>query len=935
MVLRPNQKLLLALTQKFASITGFINLLSFHRKGKQIYAVVVRSRVSFLEVDRMDKAEVLARILQSEDTSTVLGGQCPASVIKSRKCVPVTAKAQGGELGFLDEAIRTALTGQTRNVVLVGSEGVGKTTALHKLVADWAKGDCLQNFAHVFHFQFRRMGSIADELCLETLIQKSLHQIPAESAGLVTEKPDAVLFVLDGLDEHKHSLDPSAHSLTSDPTQPVSVSCLLASLLHGSLLKGAAFLVASRPTANLKFLKGTQVEVLGFQKPQRELYFNTFFTEPAAANRALEHMETTLGFYDFCASPRFCWTVCSIYKCLIYSAAKLPETLSQLFIDILVHLIQSLSLTKACSRGLLLALGKMASHCLHDPHACCSKDILDSCGFQQQLTALGSFLKVHDEKEFSFHSQLMQEFVLAVAFFLDASTYEDVEKMLGNHKGCTKLLDFFMSGLSEPVQYRSLEELLGIFSSDQIKGFKSWFKSSSEKKLKDYNKSEHYRCFHLLHQVQNESLVKEILTPPAHPCIFHENLSLADCAALNYVITCLGEREKLSLSRTTISKEIMEVLLPSVRLSHTVILSNCSIHIESIPLLASAVCMGATRELVLSHSNLRDEKAQVLFTGLRRAKLHRLNLNVCELTASCCGDLVSMLTSETSQLQILELMFNPISDQGFMTLCEAMHSPNCRLQELQLGNCDLTEASMEAFAAALCSGESRLRKIDLKDNEIGDRGVEALCKALQQPNGKLQSLGLFDTCLTGVCCSHLMKVLMSEHCSLSELDLSLNDLGQEGALLLCQGVNRPNCPIEILGLTRCKLTQTVFQELGSVLKNGTCQIKSLLLAINKVGDQGVKYILEAVAHPSCLLEELSLEMTTLTDACVEDLCAALRANNTLKLLELRNNSLTDAAAPPIVQVMKEKHNMKELNLKYNDFSEDALLILDECPNIRY
>lgn len=40
---------------------------------------------------------------------------------------------------------------------------------------------------------------------------------------------------------------------------------------------------------------------------------------------------------------------------------------------------------------------------------------------------------------------------------------------------------------------------------------------------------------------------------------------------------------------------------------------------------------------------------------------------------------------------------------------------------------------------------------------------------------------------------------MSEHCSLSDLDLSVNDLGQEGALLLCRALGRPGCPIEKLG----------------------------------------------------------------------------------------------------------------------------------------
>lgn len=47
---------------------------------------------------------------------------------------------------------------------------------------------------------------------------------------------------------------------------------------------------------------------------------------------------------------------------------------------------------------------------------------------------------------------------------------------------------------------------------------------------------------------------------------------------------------------------------------------------------------------------------------------------------------------------------------------------------------------------------------------------------------------------------------MSEPCVLSELNLSVNDLGQEGALLLCQALKRPGCPMEKLGLGQ-KLTK--------------------------------------------------------------------------------------------------------------------------------
>lgn len=58
---------------------------------------------------------------------------------------------------------------------------------------------------------------------------------------------------------------------------------------------------------------------------------------------------------------------------------------------------------------------------------------------------------------------------------------------------------------------------------------------------------------------------------------------------------------------------------------------------------------------------------------------------------------------------------------------------------------------------------------------------------------------LYDSGLAGECCHHFKEALMSKHCRLSELDLSVNELDQEGALLLCQALIRPGCPIEKLG----------------------------------------------------------------------------------------------------------------------------------------
>lgn len=41
-----------------------------------------------------------------------------------------------------------------------------------------------------------------------------------------------------------------------------------------------------------------------------------------------------------------------------------------------------------------------------------------------------------------------------------------------------------------------------------------------------------------------------------------------------------------------------------------------------------------------------------------------------------------------------------------------------------------------------------------------------------------------------------------------------------------------------------------------MLRSGTSQLKSLIVGINNVGDQGVKHLWDAVTEPDCLLEEL-------------------------------------------------------------------------------
>lgn len=56
----------------------------------------------------------------------------------------------------------------------------------------------------------------------------------------------------------------------------------------------------------------------------------------------------------------------------------------------------------------------------------------------------------------------------------------------------------------------------------------------------------------------------------------------------------------------------------------------------------------------------------------------------------------------------------------------------------------------------------------------------------------------FDCNLTDACCEGLAVALLSEGCSLTELDLSLNDLGDSGVLQLCEPLKLQGCSLEKL-----------------------------------------------------------------------------------------------------------------------------------------
>nr|D9I2G4.1 RecName: Full=NACHT, LRR and PYD domains-containing protein 1a allele 5; Contains: RecName: Full=NACHT, LRR and PYD domains-containing protein 1a, C-terminus; Short=Nlrp1a-CT; Contains: RecName: Full=NACHT, LRR and PYD domains-containing protein 1a, N-terminus; Short=Nlrp1a-NT [Rattus norvegicus]ADI96230.1 NLR family protein 1 [Rattus norvegicus]ADI96232.1 NLR family protein 1 [Rattus norvegicus]ADI96233.1 NLR family protein 1 [Rattus norvegicus]ADI96235.1 NLR family protein 1 [Rattus norveg len=126
----------------------------------------------------------------------------------------------------------------------------------------------------------------------------------------------------------------------------------------------------------------------------------------------------------------------------------------------------------------------------------------------------------------------------------------------------------------------------------------------------------------------------------------------------------------------------------------------------------------------------------------------------------------------------------------------------------------ISEASWKVlFSNLKCT--RNLEELDLSGNPLSYSAVRSLCTALRQPGCRLKTLWLVDCGLTSRCCSFLASML-SAHSRLAELDLRLNDLGDNGVRQLCEGLRNPACNLSILRLDQASLSEQVITELRAL-----------------------------------------------------------------------------------------------------------------------
>ncbi|XP_048036390.1 NLR family CARD domain-containing protein 3-like isoform X3 [Megalobrama amblycephala] len=688
-----------------------------------------------------------------------------------------------------DKPIRTVLTN--------GVAGIGKTVSVQKFILDWAEGKENQDVQLIFPLPFRELNLMKDKtLSLSDL----LHVFFPETKEMeISSDKYKVLFIFDGLDECRLSLDFQSDVRLCDVTESASVDELLMNLIVGNLLPSALIWITSRPAA-ADLVPSECVhrvtEVRGFSDPQKEEYFRKRISDQRLAKRIISHLKKSRSLFIMCHIPVFCWISATVLEKMLRKSRKreIPKTLTQMYTHFLI-LQTNIKHEKDYEKNvkdedMILKLGKVAYQQLVKGNLIFYEEDLRECGIDVTEASVYSGLCtqifreeliLYQGKVFCFVHLSIQEHLAALYVHLsfinkNISVFDQITKPTNGDK--VSLYDLHQRAVDEALDSKNghldlfLRFLLGLsVKSNQslLQELKTQTgnRSHNNEKTVDYIKEKisenpspdkYINLFHCLNELGDLSLVNEA-EPHTYGGLRDVKLSSSQWSALVFVLlssektmekfdlrSLIGGRNDHDAVNT--GDEVLQKILPVVTATRSARLEDCGVTDEGCAALASALRSNPShlRLLNLSWNNLGDSGVKMVSAVLENphCKLEKLRLIDCGVTDEGCAALASALRSNPSHLRLLNLSGNNLGDSGVKMVSAVLENPHCKLEKLRLSDCGVTDEGCAALASALRSNpSSHLRKLDLSLNKLGDSGVKLLSDLKDDPHYKLDILITF------------------------------------------------------------------------------------------------------------------------------------------------------------------------------------------------
>ncbi|XP_073719328.1 protein NLRC3-like [Misgurnus anguillicaudatus] len=720
-----------------------------------------------------------------------------------------------------------------RSVLTKGVAGIGKTVSVQKFILDWAEEKENQDVHLIFPLPFREINLMKDKT-LSLLDLLHLFFPETKEMEIFSDKYK-VLFIFDGLDECRLSLDFHSSVRLCDVSESTSVDVMLTNLIKGNLFPSALIWITSRP-ASADLIPSECVdrvtEVRGFSDPQKEEYFRKRISNERLARIIISHLKSSRSLYIMCHIPVFCWISVTVLERMLSEAERreIPKTLTQMYTHFLIiqtnikH--QKDYDNKVKDEDMIFKLGKLAFEQLVKGNLIFYEEDLRECGIDVAEASVYSGLctqifreeyGLYQGKVYCFVHLSIQEHLAALYAHISFTNYtrhvfdqstaqlsnilntmkhklseqdslselhqRAVYEALLSKNGHLDLFLRFLLGLSLESNQILLHDLLTQMRRCSYKKEKT-VEYIKQKMNDNLSQEKSINLIHCLSELSADSLLQEIQCYVKSASLGHLKLSSSQWAALVFVLlTSQQNLDELDLNTfigaPKIADEAIVKLQPVIKETKRLQLCECSIRHEGCAALSSALRSNPShlRHLNLSKINLRDSGVKLISDGLENAncKLMSLRLSFCNITAEGCLVLTSALRLNPSHLTHLDLSYNNIGDSGVKLISDVLKNPDCKLEKLKLRSCYITAEGCVALTTALRSNTSHLTHLNLSMNNLGDAGVKLISDVLKNPDCKLKILKFANCNITDEGCAVLESALKSNPLHQTQLDLRGNN----------------------------------------------------------------------------------------------------------------------------------------------------------------
>merc|ERR1712035_97864 len=427
---------------------------------------------------------------------------------------------------------------------------------------------------HLILLSFRELNLIKDEqyslLRLLHVFHPTLQKVTAEKLAVCK-----LLFIFDGLDESRLSLDFNNSQVVSDVTQESSVNVLLTNLIKGNLLPSALIWITSRPAAASQIPPSCVdrvTEVRGFTDAQKEEYFRRRSSDEDLSSRMISHIKTSRSLHIMCLIPVFCWITATVLEHMLTreQRGELPKTLTDLYSHFLLvqtkrkkhkydegHETSPQELTEA-DRDVLLKLGRLAFEHLEKGNIMFYQEDLERCGLDVTEASVYSGVcteifkrecVIFKKTVYCFVHLSIQEFLAAVYmihcytnrntqvledFLGDFFLRKAMEKSLDSKNGHLDLFVRFLHGLSLESNQRLLGGLLGQTdnSPENIQRAINNLKKMTSDEISPDRSINIFHCLTEMNDCSVHQEIQEFLKSENRS----EELSVIHCSALAYML---------------------------------------------------------------------------------------------------------------------------------------------------------------------------------------------------------------------------------------------------------------------------------------------------------------------------------------------------------------------------------------------------------------